>query len=85
MAHEVRSGAVDRLKQRVLVADVGGAGCAESALVLRCDVGDDVAIEVRQYEDFHALVEIGIRDASPSEQSSIRGFLVFRTGISIAC
>ena len=24
-------------------------------------------------------------DASPSEQSSIRGFLVFRTGISIAC
>lgn len=49
---------MDSLEHRVTLADVCAAGCADAALELSCLVGDDVAVEVRENEDFEVAAAL---------------------------
>ena len=49
---------MDSLEHRVTLADVCAAGCADAALELGSLVGDDVAVEVREDEDFEVAAAL---------------------------
>ena len=56
-----RSGSVNCLEHCVLVAQVRGGSGSQTSLMLCCNVGYDIAIQVRKYYNLDALVELRIQ------------------------
>ena len=53
--HHTRGASVDSLEHGIVVSDIGASGSAYTALDLGGLVGDDIAIQVRQYENLELV------------------------------
>ena len=60
MGHQIWRGTMDRFKQGVLIADIGGGSGTQTSLMLGSHIGDNVAIQVGEDDNLNALVKIGI-------------------------